>query len=542
MTTHAQAVTSVGPPAERSVAPAGMRLPLPPSDAEKISYFGKQYRWISLISYLGFLLIFTGLLLFVWRRPWALVLMLPLVITAIGATVSLITGSRARAMTLPEHRKLVDNWLPGTFPTVDVFLPSAGEQLEVLRNTYQHVGRLKWPASLQVWVLDDSGREEVQKLAEEAGFHYRSRPDRGHLKKAGNLKYGYDQSDGDLIVIFDADFVPRRDFLTELAPYFDDPRAAIVQSPQFFDLAKDMNWLERAAGATQVLFYSWVQPSRDRFRAAICVGTSAIYRRNALQKSGGFAQIGHSEDVHTGVNLVRAGYEVRYVPIVISKGLCPSGFDQFVTQQYRWCTGSMSLLFSRGFHRMKLSRMQRLCYWSGFLYYITTALNVFVSSIPPVLMGYFAADRVKLSNYVFVFAAMVCRQAVVPLISRDRESLLGLTRIQTTYSFAHAMALWDVLRKRTDSWVATGDKRRSRTAVRVGRVARWWTLSIQLLLWIAIAIDVPRFGLGAFWPMIMFAIMNLYIVLPIARSDADANTKLRIPRKLYDLRAKLVSR
>ena len=157
-----------------------------------------------------------------------------------------------------------------------------------------------------------------------------------------------------------------------------------------------MNWLERAAGATQVLFYSWVQPSRDRYRAPICVGTSAMYRRSALARSGGFAQIGHSEDVHTGVNLMRAGYDVRYVPIVVSKGLCPSGFDQFVTQQYRWCTGSMSLLLSRGFHRLAMTRMQRLCYWSGFLYYITTAINVFVSSIPPILMGAFAADRVRL--------------------------------------------------------------------------------------------------------------------------------------------------
>jgi len=528
-------------PDQRSVAPVALRLPSPPSDAEKTSYFGRQYRWISLVSYVGFLLIFIGLLLFVWRRPWAVVLMIPLVITAIGASVSLITGSRARGMKLSDHRKLVDNWSPDIFPPVDVFLPSAGEQLEVLRNTYLHVKRLSWPAAVEVWVLDDSGRDEVRELAEDVGFHYRSRPDRGRLKKAGNLEYGYDQSDGDLIVIFDADFVPRPDFLTELAPYFDDPRAAIVQSPQFFDLAKDMNWLERAAGATQVLFYSWVQPSRDRFRAAICVGTSAMYRRSALIESGGFAQIGHSEDVHTGVNLIRAGYDVRYVPIVVSKGLCPSGFDQFVTQQYRWCTGSMSLLFSRGFHRMKLSRMQRLCYWSGFLYYITTAVNVFASSIPPILMGFFAADRVQLSNYVFVFAAMVCRQAVVPIISRDRESLLGLTRIQTTYSFAHALALWDVLRKRTDSWVATGDKRRSRTAVRVGRIARWWTLSIQALLWIAILIDVPRYGLGAFWPMILLAVMNLYIVLPIARGDADAKTTLKLPRSIRVPGAKVVS-
>ncbi len=163
-----------------------------------------------------------------------------------------------------------------------------------------------------------------QELAERHGFVYRTRPNRGELKKAGNLRFGYEQSHGDLILILDADFVPRHDMLTELAPYFDEPDVGIVQSPQFFDThAKGMNWLQRCAGATQELFYRLIQPSRDRASAAICVGTCAVYRRAALQKAGGFAQIGHSEDVHTGVKLAKVGLRLRYVPVLVSKGLCP---------------------------------------------------------------------------------------------------------------------------------------------------------------------------------------------------------------------------
>ena len=239
-----------------SVEEFGLRLPSPPTDQEKDSYFGPQYRWIAVVSYVGFLLIFAGLTLFVWRHPWSALLLAPLILTAIAATISLVTGSRARGLELADHRHLVEGWAPEAYPTIDVFLPSAGEDLAVLGNTFRHVSRLLWPGTVSVWVLDDSGRDEVSQLAQEWGFHYRSRPNRGHLKKAGNLKYGYDQSHGDLIAIFDADFVPRPDFFLELVPYFDDPRAAIVQSPQFFDIDKEMNWLERAAGATQVLFYS----------------------------------------------------------------------------------------------------------------------------------------------------------------------------------------------------------------------------------------------------------------------------------------------
>jgi cellulose synthase/poly-beta-1,6-N-acetylglucosamine synthase-like glycosyltransferase len=246
-----------------------------------------------------------------------------------------------------------------------------------------------------------------------------------------------------------------------------------------------------------------------------------LYRREALERSGGFAQIGHSEDVHTGVNLLAVGYRLRYVPTVVSKGICPDAFDQFVTQQYRWCTGSMSLLFSKRFHRLDLSVMQRLCFWSGFLYYITTAVNVFVMLIPPIIMGYFAAAQVRMSNYVFVALALVVRQAVVPLITLDRESFLGLARIQTTYSFSHAVALWDVLRNRTDSWVATGAAKGSRTSARVRRLAIVWFVAVQALLWGAIAWHAPQYGLLRYWPYIATALLNLYIGLPIALGRAD---------------------
>ncbi len=491
-------------------------LPSPPNDQERDLYLGPQHRWVTPLSFLGYILIVISVALFVMRRYWSAFLFIPLLISTAGTTVSLLTSSRRRRVSLEGHRRRVDEWVPDVVPSVDVFLPSAGEDLDVLTNTYFHVSRLEWPGELIVYVLDDSGRESVRDLAESYGFRYLSRPDKGRLKKAGNLRYGFEHSRGDIIAVFDADFVPRRDYLFELAPYLDERDVAIVQSPQFFDADKSMNWLQRAAGATQVLFYRWVQPSRDRCGAAICVGTSALYRRVALERSGGFAQIGHSEDVHTGVNLLAVGYRLRYVPTVVSKGMCPDSFNQFATQQYRWCTGSMSLLFSKRFHRLDLSVMQRLCFWSGFLYYITTAINVFVMLIPPIIMGYFAAGQVRMSNYVFVALALIVRQAVVPLITLDRESMLGLARIQTTYSFAHAVALWDVVRRRTDSWVATGAAAGSPTAVRVRRLAVVWFVAVQLLLWGAIAWHAPQYGLERYWPYIATALLNMYIGLPIA--------------------------
>jgi cellulose synthase/poly-beta-1,6-N-acetylglucosamine synthase-like glycosyltransferase len=516
------AATAPAPPQERplSITPeigdAGV-LPHPPTDEERDLYLGPQRRWIGPVSFLGYTLILISVALFVVRHLWAAWLLVPLAVTTVGALISLVTSSRRRRVSLAGHRQKVSDWEPDYVPSVDVFLPSAGEDLDVLDNTYTYVAKLAWHGQLNVYVLDDSGRDEVRALAMRHGFTYLSRPDRGAFKKAGNLRFGFGQSAGDFILILDADFVPRKDLFYELAPYFDDPEVAIVQSPQYFDVSPRMNWLQRAAGATQVLFYKWVQPSRDRSDAAICVGTSALYRREALNASGGYALIGHSEDVHTGVNLMKVGYKVRYVPTLVTKGLCPDTMDQFMTQQYRWCTGSMSLLFSRSFHRTELAPMQRLSYWSGFLYYITTAINVFGMALPPILMGYFAPDRVDPANYVFVALALVLRQSIVPLITLNRESLLGLARIQTLYSFCHALALWDVIRGRTDAWVATGAKQggaqqRSRTAERVHRLARRWL-----------------FGIVNYSLMIVFALMNLYVVYPILKGRADLPTAADLP-------------
>jgi len=189
-----------------------------------------------------------------------------------------------------------------TAPTVDVYLPCCSEPLEILENTYQHVINLDWPREkLQVHVLDDGNQDAVRTLAANYEFNYMVRDDRPRLRKAGNLRWAFARTQGDFFAIFDADFCPRPDFLKELVVvHLADDKTAIVQSPQFFRVTSDQTWVEQGAGATQELFYRVVQVNRDRWAASICVGSNAVYRRAALEEVGGTAEIGFSEDVHTG--------------------------------------------------------------------------------------------------------------------------------------------------------------------------------------------------------------------------------------------------
>jgi cellulose synthase/poly-beta-1,6-N-acetylglucosamine synthase-like glycosyltransferase len=515
--------------------PTDTALPAPPTERERDLYLSSQHRWLIPATFVGYILIVIGVAYFVVSNPWSGLLLVPLGLSTLSTVLSLVTSVQRSRVSLRGHRELVENWWPRRWPSVDVFLPSAGEPLEVLDNTFAHVQRLFWRGRLSVYVLDDSARPEVRRMAHQRGFVYLTRPDRGHLKKAGNLRFGYAHSRGDHIAILDADFVPRRDFLHELVPYFDDPTVGIVQSPQYFDARVGMNWLQRAAGSTQVLFYRYIQPARDRNDAAICVGTSAIYRRAALERGGGFAAIDHSEDMYTGINLAEAGFSLRYVATVVSKGVCPDSFAGFVTQQYRWCAGSMCLMSSRRFHAIPMTFPQRMCYWAGFMYYVTTALDVLAIGIPSLLMVWFVADQVDIQNYVFVLLALMVRQALIPFITGNSDSLVNLARIQTTYSFAHLVQIFDQVRRhQDDGWVATGAAKSSSRARRITRTAQVVLISTQVLMVVGLLWRVPEYGLERYWAMVLFAAFNLYVTFPIMLGDAHLPKPMRVVRYIAE--------
>ena len=519
--------------APRAIAPIETSLVAPPDDRQLYWYMGKQHRWVQLISVLAFGLAATSLVRFSLTSPWLYPLIAILAVNVIGCVLSMISGLNSKQVTRASHDRLINRWHRDTplwqYPSVDVFLPCAGEDLAVLRNTYTHVARMQWAGALNVWVLDDADRPEVDELAEEFGFHYRVRTDRGHLKKAGNLRYGFAQSQGDHIVIFDADFCPRPDFLAHTIPYLDDQSIGILQTPQFFDTTAEKNWLERTAGATQELFYRWVQPSRDTAGAPICVGTCAVYRRSALTAAGGFAQIEHSEDVHTGIKLTRAGYFVRYVPILVSQGLCPDELAGFLNQQYRWCNGSMTLLRSGQANRKPLTLRQRLAFWSGFLYYVSTALNVFALHLPGMLMAVFFANQVRASHYAPFLLGMWVYFVLMPRVMRSRWRFEVL-RVQMAYSFCHALAIVHKITGRTRGWVATGAVGATKKGSLASSIASLGIVTLSLTLgvsWVAFAVDVTIYGWGNYWTMALFLAGYSYIAVPLLIDFI----KVRFPRE-----------
>lgn len=499
-------------------APPEHTLVTPPNDDEKYAYIkGSQHRWFfwaHALAFLGIAISFYG---FSRMEYWTLIFLIPLAMYAGETLLGLRTSTYRRTVTLPDHQFTIETWEPEEYPSVDVYLPTAGEPLDILKNTYGYVAALSYPGRTTIYVLDDMDREEVRTAAAAHGFEYIARPG-SELKKAGNLRYAFDRTDGDVIAIFDADFVPRPEFLSELVPYLDDPSVGIVQSPQYFSTPKSMHWLERAAGATQEIFYRLIQVSRDSADAAICCGTSALYRRAALNEIGGFPAIAHSEDVFTGIEMDKKGYRLQYVPVNLSQGICPDSIDSFITQQYRWCEGSMEIVKGEEFHaNSDMTTRQRMSFWSGFFYYATTAMNAFFAPLPILIMILIFPQYMSAVNFLPLVPLLALWLVVYPLLLKSRWRL-DVLRVQLIYSFTHAVAIFDVFFGRTSEWVPShGSTTPAPLAVKVKRLIVGYVGVTfgAVLVGLAWRLSQPEYALADWWAAVVFVGINAYVFVPV---------------------------
>ena len=497
-----------------SAAPRRQPAPLarpPPDDHEKYAYIGRNLPYLTTGLVVSAACLVISQLRFEAPSPALWPFLAVTVTYLIYQVISLPVNFTGRGFDLAAHRARVAAWRPEAYPGVDIYLPICGEPTELLRSTWDAVFELiaAYPGPAQAYVLDDGPSDEARSAAESLGFSYLRRPDLRACKKSGNLRYAFARTSGEYLVIFDADFAPRPDFLAETLPYMDDPATAIVQTPQFFRESSEQTWIENAAGAIQEVFYRAVQVARDRFDAATCVGTSAVYRRAALEPHGGPTLIPYAEDVHTGLDVRSCGWSLVYLPVVLSAGICPGNLDAFVRQQYRWCTGNAGIVFSRRLWSIRMSIPARLTYISGFFYYVYTGLLCFFGPLIPIVMLAFVPGQVRLRNFLILAPAMISGFVVYPLWHRAAYGPsvwpLGVAR-----GWAHVFSIWDSAWGRTMSWHPT------RTPGSALRRFRLWVIGWSggtALLWAALAIwRTVTLDSAQFAVLLFFGLLNLAVV------------------------------
>lgn len=288
---------------------------------------------------------------------------------------------KRKIVPLPEDTSL--------WPTVDVYIPTYNESLQVVRDTVLAAQCLEYPKDkLKIYLLDDGKRKEFAAFATEADVGYITRTNNFHAK-AGNLNHAMTLTKGELIAIFDCDHICTKIFLqSTVGEFIKDKKLALMQTPHHFyspDPIQRNLYLGRDIPPENDLFYGPIQRGNDNWNATFFCGSCAVIRRKALEEINGFAVETVTEDAHTALRLQRRGWKTAFLDHILAGGLATERLIDHLAQRNRWARGMVQIfrldnpLLGRG-----LNLAQRLCYLSATSYFFF-AIPVIIFTITPIL-------------------------------------------------------------------------------------------------------------------------------------------------------------
>lgn len=342
-----------------------------------VRYIGWRFSSFDEVSVAGFSSALAGGLLLAAEVYGCAMLLLGLVVNALPLN--------RKAPKLP--RNIED------YPTVDIYIPTYSEPMSIVAPTIMGALEIDYPAAKKrVYILDDGYPRsknskdpkqahelaqrsiQLQEFAKKHGAIWIGRENNNHAK-SGNLNNAMNYSNGELLLILDADHVPTKDFLTKTVGFFTrDEKLAFVQTPHFF-LNPDP--IERNLGfhnklpAENDMFYRAVQKGLDLWNASFFCGSAAVIRRKAVESIGGFAYSSITEDAASSIKMHQKGWKSAYYGRPMVAGLQPESFGAFIVQRLRWATGMMQIFVQQNPLLVRgLTLGQRLSYLSVILFWL----------------------------------------------------------------------------------------------------------------------------------------------------------------------------
>jgi cellulose synthase/poly-beta-1,6-N-acetylglucosamine synthase-like glycosyltransferase len=231
-------------------------------------------------------------------------------------------------------------------PQVTIQLPIFNERY-VIERLVESVSHMDYPADrLQLQVLDDS-TDETQQIAADVVERYRKtglnisyhHRDNRTGYKAGALETGLKTATGEYIAIFDADFTPPPDFLNRTIHYFTNPKVGMVQT-RWGHINRNYSFLTQVESI--LLDGHFVIEHGARFLAERFFnfnGTAGIWRREAIETSGGWEHDTLTEDTDLSYRAQMRGWKFIYVPEIVCEAELPVEMTSFKVQQFRWAKG-----------------------------------------------------------------------------------------------------------------------------------------------------------------------------------------------------------
>ncbi|PRR81681.1 glycosyltransferase [Clostridium vincentii] len=325
------------------------------------------------------------------------------------------------------------------YPDVDVYIATYSETNDLLFKTVNGCLYMDYPDKnkVHIYLCDDSRRPEVRKLAQEMGINYIDREDNKGAK-AGNLNHAMTVTSSPLIVTFDADMIPKHDFLVKTVPYFIDAeiknkqlaekdkiKLGFIQTPQSFynpDLFQFNLFSENRIPNEQDYFYKDIQISRNKTNSVIYGGSNTLLSRAALVDIGGFFMGSITEDFATGILLQKKGYICYAINEVLASGLSPTDLKSLLQQRVRWARGvittgrKMHILSTPNLNLgQKANYMASIWYW-----YVPIKRLIYIMS--PILFatfGYIVLKCTLLEVLIFWLPMYVTSNISLRMLSRN---------------------------------------------------------------------------------------------------------------------------
>ncbi len=303
--------------------------------------------------------------------------------------------------------------LPEELPFVTVQLPVYNE-LYVVERLIRRVAQLDYPLDrLEIQVLDDSTDESVEVAANIIAELQKTGLDIQHIRreervgfKAGALSYGMELAKGEFIAIFDADFLPEKDFLLKTLPYFHDKEIGLVQT-KWEHLNRDYNLLTRLLSMALDAHFTIEQRGRN-FNGDFMNfnGTAGVWRRTCIETSGGWSDETLTEDLDLSYRAQLKGWRMKYLEEQTSPAEIPAFIQAIRSQQYRWNKGGAEVARRNFMNVMKADLPLHVKFHALFhLFNTGIFICIFLAALVSVPLLYFMA-KTGLANDLMKYAAV----------------------------------------------------------------------------------------------------------------------------------------
>jgi len=314
-------------------------------------------------------------------------------------------------------------------PYVTVQLPIFNE-LYVAKRVVEQIAKLDYPREkLQIQVLDDSTDETVDVLAETVNslrestdidiIHIHRENRKGY--KAGALHDAMDNVKGEFIAIFDADFLPEKDFLKRTIPYFDDDNVGVVQT-RWGHINKNYSLLTELQAFGLNGHFAIEQRGRNSAGHFINFnGTGGVWRKECIVNAGGWQHDTLTEDLDLSYRAQLKGWKFKYLENVVAPAELPITMSALKSQQHRWMKGGAECFKKNGIRVITAKKTPLANKFHGLLHLFNSTVFIFIfllallsfpllevlDSFPTLnyalqLSGLFAISTVLLSIYYWI--------------------------------------------------------------------------------------------------------------------------------------------